>query len=106
MIKSVYLTRFLASAALAAALTVPAGSAFAAASEGDYVGMTAAEITESLVQQGYEIREIELEVKVVLDGKPYEIKLDPRTGKIVEIEEDGKEGSFIKRLLRIGGDDD
>ncbi len=105
MIKSAYLYRFLASAALAAALTVPAGSVFAAASEGDYVGLTAAEITESLVQQGYEVDEIELEVKVFLDGKPYEIKLDPRTGKIVEIEEDKEDGSFVKRLLRICGND-
>ncbi len=104
MIKSAYLYRFLASAALAAALALPAGSAFAAASEGDYVGTTAAEITESLEQQGSEVREIELEAKVVLDGKPYEIKLDPRTGKIVEIAEDKKEGSFVKRLLGIGGD--
>ncbi len=105
MIKSAYLYRFLASAALAAALTVPAGSAFAAASEGDYVGTAAAEITESLVQQGYEVDEIELEVKVFLDGKPYEIKLDPRTGKIVEIGEDKEDGSFVKRLLRIGDND-
>ncbi len=104
MIKSAYLSRLLASAALAAALAVPPGLAFAAASEGDYVGTVAAEITESLEQQGYEVDEIELEVKVFLDGKPYEIKLDPRTGKIVKIEEDKQEGSFVKRLLGIGGD--
>ncbi len=104
MINSAYLSRLLASMAVAVALALPAGSALAAASQGDYVGTTAAEITESLEQQGYEVREIELEAKVVLDGKPYEIKLDPRTGKIVKIEEDKKEGSFIKRLLRIGGD--
>ncbi|MCZ6772600.1 MAG: PepSY domain-containing protein, partial [Proteobacteria bacterium] len=86
MINSAYLSRLLASAALAAALALPAGSAFAAASTGDYVGTTAAEITESLVQQGYEVSEIIFEIKVVLDGKPYEITLDPRTGEIVEIE--------------------
>jgi len=115
MIKSAYPSRLLASMALAAALALPAGLAFAAASEGDYVGKTAAEITESLEQQGYEVREIEkergiLEAKVVLNGKQYEIYADPRTGKIVEIEEGGeddeKEGSFIKRLLRFGGGDD
>ncbi len=51
-----------------------------------------------------------IEAKVVLDGTPYEIYADPRTGQIVKIEEGGeddeKEGSFIKRLLRIGDDDD
>ena len=104
MIRPAYVSRFLASAAVAAALALPAGLAFAEASKGDYVGMTAAEITENLEQQGYEVREIELEAKVVLDGKPYEIKLDPRTGNIVEIVEDKEEGSFVKRLLRIGGD--
>ena len=105
MIKSAYPSRLLASMALAAALALPAGLAFAAASKGDYVGKTAAEITENLVQQGYEVREIELEAKAVLDGKLYEIKLDPLTGKIVEIKEDKEEGSFIKRLLRIGGEE-
>ncbi len=105
MIKAAYPSRLLASMALAAALALPAGLAFAAASEGDYVGKTAAEITENLVQQGYEVREIELEAKAVLDGKLYEIKLDPLTGRIVEIKEDKEEGSTIKRLLRIGGEE-
>jgi hypothetical protein len=115
MIKSAYVSRFLASAALAAALALPAGAAFAAASIGDFVGKTAAEMTASLEQLGYKVGEVEredgnLEAKVVLDGKPFEIYADPRTGQIVEIEEGGeddeKEGSLIKRLLRIGGDDD
>ncbi len=111
MIKSTYLSRLLASMAVAAALALPAGPAFAVPSNGDYVGKTAAEITESLEQQGYKVGEIEmedgkLEAKVVMDGKPYEIYTDPRTGKIVEIEEDDeKGGSFIKRLFGIGDDD-
>ena len=108
MNKSGYLSRLLASMAVAAALALPAGPAFAAAlSSGDYVGKTAAEITESLEQQGYKVREIEreegnLEAKVVLDGKPYEIYADPRSGKIIEIEEDDEEneGSIIKRLTK------
>ncbi len=111
MNKSAYLSRLLASMAVAAAFALPAGPAFAASSIGDYVGKTAAEITESLEQQGYKVGEIEmedgkLEAKVVMDGKPYEIYTDPRTGKIVEIEEDDeKGGSFIKRLFGIGDDD-
>ncbi len=110
MIKSAYLSRLLASMAFAGALAV-LGPAFAASSIGDYVGKTAAEITENLEQQGYKVGEIEredgnLEAKVVLDGKPYEIYADPRTGKIIEIEEDDEEGgSFIKRLFGIGGND-
>ena len=114
MIKSAYLSRLFASMAVAAALALPADPAFAASSIGDYVGKTAAEITESLEQQGYKVGEIEreggnLEAKVVLDGKLYEIYADPRTGKIVEIvessEDDEKGGSFIKRLFGIGDDD-
>ncbi len=45
MIKSAHLSRLLASMAVAAALALPAGPAFAASSIGDYVGKTAAEIT-------------------------------------------------------------
>ena len=117
MIKSAYRSRFLASMAVAVALALPAGSTFAAASNGDYVGKTAAEIAATLKQQGYKVREIEreggyLEAEVVLDGRPYQIYTDRRTGQIVEIieggEDDGDEkaGSLIKRLLRIGDDDD
>ncbi len=114
MIRSAYLSRLLASMAVAAALALPAGPAFAASSIGDYVGKTAAEMTASLEQQGYKVGEVEmeegnLEAKVVLDGKPYEIYADSRTGKIVEIEEGGEddenEGSLIKRLFGIGGND-
>ncbi len=105
MIRSAYLSRLLAPMAITAALALPAGLAFAAASEGDYVGTTAAEITESLVQQGYEVDEIVIEILFTMDGKPYEIVTDPRTGEIVEIEEEKEEGSSIKRLLRIGGND-
>ncbi len=112
MIKSAYLSRLLASMAVAAAFALPTGPAFAASSIGDYVGKTAAEITKNLEQQGYKVGEFEredgnLEAKVVLDGKPYEIYTDPQTGKIVEIEEDDEEneGSFIKRLFGIGGSD-
>ena len=116
MIGSAYVSRFLASAALAAALVLSANLAGAAAvSNGDYIGKTEAEMSANLEQQGYEVLRTEtedgnLEAEAVLEGKTYEIYADPRTGQIVEIEEGGeddeKEGSFIKRLLRIGGDDD
>ncbi len=118
MIKSTYLSLLVAPLAITAALALPAGLALAAASNGDYVGKTMAEITKALEQQGYKISEIEregrnIEADVVLDGKEYEIVTDRRTGQIVEILEEGEdgdddenEGSFIKRLLRIGGDDD
>ena len=113
MIKSDHLCR-LASAALAALLALPAGAAFADVSNGDYIGKTEAEMSANLEQQGYEVLHMEteegfLEAEALLDGNTYEIYADPKTGKIVEIEEGGeddeKEGSFIKRLLRIGGDD-
>ncbi len=114
MIKPAYLSRLLASMAVAAVLALPAGPAFAAASNGDYVGKTEAEITENLEKQGYKVGDFEmedgrLEAKVIMDGKPYDIYTDPGTGKIVEIEEGGEEdendGSFIKRLFGIGNDD-
>ncbi len=111
MNKSAYPSRLLASLAVAAAIALSAVPTFAAVVNGDYVGKTAAEITESLEKRGYKVNEIEeedgnLEAKVVLDGKPFEIYADPRTGKIIEIEEDDEEGgSFIKRLFGIGGND-
>jgi hypothetical protein len=106
-------SRLLAALFVAAAVTLSAGSAFAALASGDYVGKTEAEITKSLEQQGYEVEEVaeedgKLEAEVSLDGKPFEIFTDPQTGKVVEIiegDEDGdNEGSFLKRLFGIGSD--
>ena len=85
--------RRLLSAGLAAALTLSAGAALAAVSEGDYAGKTADEITKSLEAQGYKVRKIEtedgyLEAYAMRDGQRFEIYVDPETGKVVEIEED------------------
>ena len=111
MVKLGYTSRFIIALVVAAAFALPAGPAFALSS-GEYVGKTAAEITESLKKHGYDIREIDregdiLEAEVILDGKLYEISADSRTGKIVEIIEGGageNEGSIIRRLFGIGGD--
>ena len=86
MIKPANLSRLLASMAVAAVLALPAGPAFAAASNGDYVGKTEAEITENLVKQGYKVGEFEmedgrLEAKVIMDGKPYDIPGPVRSSK-------------------------
>ena len=106
MLKPTYPSRLLICLAVAAVLALPVGPAFALSS-GDYVGKTAAEITKSLEQQGYKVNEIEseddlLEAKADIDGKPYEIYTDPRTGKIVEIKEDNgdNDGSIIKRMIK------
>ena len=82
MIKSAYRSRLLASMAVAVALALPAGSALAAAASiGDFVGKTAAEIAATLEQQGYKVGEIEME-----DGnlpakqqQPDQIEDDPQT---------------------------
>ena len=110
MPKSGHAFQILVSVTAVAMMVLFAGAAVAL-STGDYVGKTETEITKSLEQQGYKVNEIEreegnLEADVVLDGKPYEIYTDPRTGKIVEIEEgdEGNEGSLIRRLFGIGNE--
>ncbi len=117
MLKSPNASRFLICSAVAAAIALSAVPTFAAVVNGDYVGKTAAEITESLEKRGYKVNEIKeeegnLEAKAVLDGTPYEIYTDPGTGKIIEVEEDNEEneGSIIKRwvfkLFGIASDED
>ncbi len=74
-------------------MALAASLAMAAASPGDYAGKSQAEITKSLEQQGYEVRKVEtedgyLEAYALLNGARFEIYVDPKTGKIVEIEED------------------
>ena len=90
MRKSSLLTGVIASAA---ATVLAAGLAMAAASQGDYAGKTVAEITKSLEQQGYVVRKVEredgyLEAYALLEGDRFEIYVDPKSGKIVEIEKD------------------
>jgi hypothetical protein len=83
----------LATAGIIAAVALPLGVALAAMQEGDHAGKNANEIADFLSKQGYVVEEIEvedgkLEANVVLDGKEYEIYIDPETGNIVKIEED------------------
>lgn len=83
----------LATAGIIAAVALPLGVALAAVQEGDHAGKNANEIADFLSKQGYVVEEIEvedgkLEANVVLDGKEYEIYIDPETGNIVKIEED------------------
>ncbi len=85
--------RLFASAALAATLLLPLHFASAAAEKGAYAGKTEEEITMSLRKQGYEVRKIEvedgyLEAYALMDGERYEIYVDPKTGKVVKIEQD------------------
>ena len=85
--------RVIASVLLAAAMALPAGPAKATASVGDYVGKTPAEIAASLERQGYQVEEFEtergfFEVEASIDGKRYEIHVDPRTGKVAKIGKD------------------
>lgn len=87
------LSRALAFTAAVGGLTAAAGLALAAAQEDGYAGKTEAEIISSLESQGYEVRKVEeedgyLEAYVLLDGSRFEIYVDPRSGRIVEIEAD------------------
>ena len=104
-------SRILASLAIASAIALASGPAFAAVKIGDYIGKTEKEITASLEKQGFKIKEIDregdlLEAEVTHGGKLFEVQADSKTGKIVEIiegnDDEGNEGSFIKRLLGIG----
>ena len=55
------------------------------------LGTTAAEISSSLTEMGYEVRKIEtedgkIEAYVVKDGKMAEVYVDPVTGKVNKLE--------------------
>ncbi|MEH6629671.1 MAG: PepSY domain-containing protein [Halopseudomonas aestusnigri] len=70
-----------------------AGVAFAHSLDGTYVGKSEIEITTLLQDQGYEVRDIEveddlLEAYAMKDGMRFEIYVDPNTGNIVKVEED------------------
>ena len=88
-----YLPRLVSLPMLAgAALFVPS-LALALVSHGDTVGKSEAEIRESLSKSGYEVQSIEIErgeieVNAVLDGKSFEIEIDPSTGLVTEVEAD------------------
>jgi predicted aspartyl protease len=86
-------TQIFASAVFAIAVALPAGWANAATLKGDYVGKTPAEIVKGLERQGYKVGEHEtergyFEVKASIDGKWYEILVDPETGKVAKIRKD------------------
>ncbi len=91
MNKSAYLFRLLASMTIAAAFALPSGTAVADPSRGDYVGKSMAEISETLLRRGFKFREVDredgslLESEVVRDGMPYEIFVDPKTGRIAKM---------------------
>ena len=74
-------------------MALPAGWANAATLKGDYVGKTPAEIVKSLERQGYKVGELEtergyFEVEASIDGKWYEILVNPETGKVAKIGKD------------------
>ena len=78
---------------IAACLTLAIGSGLADISDGDYLGKSKDEIKQTLESQGYKVKEIDrerglYEIDTVIDGKPYEIKVDPESGKVVNVEED------------------
>ncbi len=69
------------------------GAAIAGVSKGDYAGVSMSEIIVFLEKQGYDVREIEkdgdhYEIEATLNGASFEIDVDSKEGKIVEIEAD------------------
>ncbi|MDH3581095.1 MAG: PepSY domain-containing protein [Hyphomicrobiales bacterium] len=77
--------------AVGAVLALSAGLAAAEVSHGTYTGKSTSEVRQQLEGQGYHVQKIEtddgyLEAYAVLNGKRYEIKVDPRTGKVIRIE--------------------
>ena len=90
------ISRFARPAAVAATLSLAPGLALAGLSVGDSMGKTETEIRASLEKQGYTVNEIEIEdgmveAEVALNGKEYEIEVDPKTGTVVEIELEDEE---------------
>lgn len=92
-------SRFASLTALSAAVVIVPALALAAISKGDVVGTTEAEVTARLTEQGYTVREIEMEdaefeAEVVMNGEAFEITIDSETGQVTDIEiEDGEEDS-------------
>ena len=85
--------RTIASALLVAAMILPSGLANAGVSSGDYIGKRPSEIVENLERQGYVVGELEtergyFEVEASIDGKGYEIHIDPESGKVAKIDKD------------------
>jgi Peptidase propeptide and YPEB domain len=83
-----------ACALIAAAMTLPTGPALAAASQGDYVGKSEAEVSKTLQKLGYDVRSLEsedgyLEAYALSEGGRFAIYVNLATGKIVKI--DGNE---------------
>ena len=71
----------------------PAGPVRAEVLVGSHLGKTAGEIRQNLEQQGYRVGDIDKErglfvVEASLEGKDFEIEVDPKTGEIVKIGED------------------
>ena len=58
---------------------------------GTRLGTDAPKITAALAERGYTVREYEhddgyIEVKVLKDGRRWEVKVDPKTGEIIRVE--------------------
>lgn len=84
----------IAGAALAAALSLPAGIAAAASDlDGASVGSTADQIKTSLIEMGYEVKKVKpedgmLEAYALRDGKRYEVYVDTKTGTVAKVKEE------------------
>ena len=75
------------------ALALSSAVALATVATGDTVGTTEQQIRAQLESKGYTIKAIEIEndeieAEVALNGKDYEIEIDPKTGQVTEVEED------------------
>ncbi len=80
--------------ALSMAAVLAAGAAIASnLAPGVKLGTSAQEISSSLAAQGYEVlkyerEDDEIEVYVRKDGQRFELEIDPKTGQILEVEDE------------------
>jgi len=86
--------KFIPGLFIAAALL--ATPAIATLSVGEKLGANEEAIKTKLEAQGYVVMEIEkednmLEVEVTLNGKEFELEVDPKSGAIIKIEEEEKD---------------
>ena len=80
--------KLILAAPLALAIAVPAVAEIAA---GDMLGADSAAAHSAIAAAGYDVKEFEmedgkLEFEAMKDGKEYEIYVDAKTGKVLEVE--------------------
>lgn len=84
--------RAMTGACVAVLILAPA-AASAAVSKGDVLGTNEKDVRAALEQQGYSVKEIEIEdgvieAEIIAHGAEMEIEVDATTGQVLEVDDD------------------